>query len=160
MEYASAGCLFHDKTSFLAGFQRKQQRWTSFGGKKYSGETSFQTAMREVVEELFEIQLTHQTLAKLICTIPLSLPTHDGTYTYYKYEYNTIFEIIGVLEEDGYTSPLYKRLPTTLFELIQTRAFCESCEIQKISLFFVSDIHDMREVFDTFFLKDLVTLFL
>jgi len=160
MDYESAGCLFHDETSFLAGFQRKQQRWTSFGGKKYHHEKAFETAMRETIEELFEIQITQKTLANLICTIPLSIPTQDGSYVYYKYPYDVIFEIINVLEQDGYTSPLYQRWPRTLFELVQKRAFCNVCEIQKINIFYVSDIHDCKLAFDKFFLLDLTKLFI
>lgn len=159
MNYASAGCLFHDKISFLAGFQRKQQRWTSFGGKKYPHEKAFETAMRETIEELFEIRITQQTLAKLICRIPLSLPTQDGTYIYYKYNYKVIFEIIDVLKEDNYSSSLYESWPRTLIELIQTRKFCEACELQKIQLFYSSEIQDMYFAFDKFFLNDIRNLF-
>jgi hypothetical protein len=159
MEYESAGCLFHDKSSFLAGFQRKQQRWTSFGGKKYHGETAFQTAMREVVEELFENQITQQTLARLICIIPLSLPNQDGTYIYYKYDYNVIFQIIQILKEDGYISPLYDEWPSTMKDLVTKRKKCMTCEIQYIQIFQSKDILQNEHYFDKFFFMDLTKLF-
>ncbi len=159
MEYESAGCLFHDKCSFLAGFQRKQQKWTGFGGKKYHGETAFQTAMREVIEELFENQITQQTLARLICTIPLSLPNQDGTYIYYKYDYSIIFKIIQILEEDGYISPLYEEWPKNLSQLMTKRRHCAECEIQHIQLFNAKDIYDGQLYFDKFFFMDLTKLF-
>lgn len=160
MDYESAGCLFHDETTFLAGFQRKQQRWTSFGGKKYYGETSFHTAMRETIEELFEIQITQKTLGKLICRISLSIPTQDGSYVYYKYPYSIIFEIIQILEEDGYTSPLFQSWPRTVSQLVEKRIYCKTCEIQKINVFNKVDIHDCRLVFDKFFMMDLTKLFI
>jgi hypothetical protein len=160
MNYESAGCLFHDENTFLAGFQRKQQRWTSFGGKKYHGETAFSTAMREVVEEVFEIRMTQKTIANLICTIPLSIPTQDGSYIYYKYPYRILFTIAELLEYEGYQSPLYDVWPTTLSELIEKRKSCSECEIEKIQLFSAKEIHDMRLAFDKFFLLDLTKLFL
>jgi len=159
MEYESAGCLFHDGTTFLAGFQRKQQRWTSFGGKKYHGETAFQTAIREVVEELFEIQITQQTLGKFLYTIPFVFPVQDGNYIYYKYSYTIIFQIIKILENDGYTSSLYDEWPKNMVDLVTKRKKCLNCEIQYIQIFQAKDIVQGKLYFDKFFLMDLMKLF-
>jgi hypothetical protein len=159
MEYESAGCLFTDKQTFLAGFQRKQQRWTSFGGKKYHGETPFMTAMREVIEELFEVSITQKTLTKLVCLIQFSFQHQDGSYIYYIYPYDTIFQIIDILYEDGYTSPLYDEWPSSLSELIHTRKTIDIAEMENIQLFYKNEIQDIHDVLDKFFYKDLMKLF-
>jgi hypothetical protein len=159
MEYESAGCLFTDKQSFLAGFQRKQQRWTSFGGKKYHGETAFMTAMREVIEELFEVSITQKTLTKLICSINFSFPIQDETYIYYIYPYEVIFQLIDILYEDGYQSPLYDEWPSSLSELIHKRKTNESSEMEHIQIFYKTEIQDIHHALDDFFYKDLMKLF-
>lgn len=159
MEYESAGCLFTDGDTFLAGFQRKQQRWTSFGGKKYHGETPFMTAIREVIEELFEVSITQTTLTKLLCSIHFSFQHRDDTYVYYIYSYNTIFEIIDILYEDGYETPLYEKWPTSLLELIEKRKSNDVSEMEKIQLFYKRDIQEIHDTLDNFFYKDLTKLF-
>lgn len=159
MEYKSAGCLFTDSKTFLSGFQRKQQKWTSFGGKKYHGETPFMTAMREVVEELFEIRMSQQTLGILVCTIPFSFQNHDGSYIYYKYPFETIFQIIDILYSEGYQSPLYDSWPCSLEELVFRRKKNLTSEMETLALFSKDQIEELQPSMDAFFYKDLTKLF-
>ncbi len=159
MEYQSAGCLFTDKQSFLAGFQRKQQKWTSFGGKKYYGETPFMTAIREVVEEIFELRLSQQTLAILICTLPFSFQHHDDNYVYYIYNFDVIFQIADILQSEGYQSPLYDSWPCSLRELLYNRKENITSEMERLALFKKEDVEDLQNSMDAFFYKDLSKLF-
>ena len=51
-----AGIMFTDKNSVLAGYSSHKLAITGIGGKKKGDETAIQTAIRETVEELFELE--------------------------------------------------------------------------------------------------------
>jgi hypothetical protein len=61
-----AGILFTNKTLVLAGFSDKSRLVTGIGGKKKRGEFPCQTAVRETLEELFDI-VVEQSLLDTLC---------------------------------------------------------------------------------------------
>jgi len=55
MSFSAAGILFQDGKNFLSGWNPSLDSWSGFGGKRRGFETSIETAIREVVEEIFQV---------------------------------------------------------------------------------------------------------
>ena len=55
MSFSAAGILFQDDTKFLSGWNPSLDSWSGFGGKRRGFETSIETAIRETVEEIFQV---------------------------------------------------------------------------------------------------------
>ena len=64
MAFLGAGILFTDEKHVLAGYSYRKQI-TGFGGHRRGEETPAQTAFREVVEELFEVEVGEELVDKL-----------------------------------------------------------------------------------------------
>ena len=62
-----AGILFTDETLVLAGYNEFHEHVTGFGGKKKNNEYPYETAIREVVEELLEVHSIPENIYKEIC---------------------------------------------------------------------------------------------
>lgn len=140
---------------FLCGFQRKQMRWTGFGGKALDEETVEETAVRETVEELFEVNLSSQDLHELIAILEIGLFYSSPGYSFYVLPFASIFTISEFLAMKKYTTTLYVNYPICMEELITKRITANAGEIEKIQLFTFADILDMKAAFDPNLLKDL-----
>jgi hypothetical protein len=156
-----AGILFkEDIANFLAGFQQKLGRWGGFGGKPLEDETLQETAVRETVEELFEVYLKKEDLLALTKELDLWLAYADTHYTFYVVPLSTIFTLIRFCQSHGYTSPVYPVYPTTIAGLIDDRVEVKAKEVQKIQLFSFYEITARTDEFDKYFLHDLVRFLL
>ena len=155
MEFDAAGFLFIEHGRFLAGFQKKTQRWTGFGGKKKCEETSEACALRETIEELFEVSLKKEDLETFLLFLNLPIPQYKGSYVYYVFTPNAILEISYLLEKNGYKSPLYIKMPRTLDEFIDTRWCTTNAEMENVQFFHTSELQDLKGAFDRHFFNDL-----
>ena len=130
-----AGILFSDKNMVLAGFNQKQFKVTGLGGKARKGEWPTMTAVREVVEELFEIK---EPINEIVLNIHSRL-CFDNTMFYPDYamfvmNFNDLNLIMNIIQEYPVTSAVYESLPSSLIGLIMTRKSNTEGEISHLAL--------------------------
>ena len=157
MNFSSAGILFEDsggeKVQYLSGWNPKLNAWSGFGGKRRGEETAWQTALREVIEEIFGLRIKKNNLHDLYQKItPLEFFQNDS-YVCFVCPLRTLFEISTYLEGFGYKSPFYIKFPITIDELLvsrtlETASFPEITDLRVLSLPF-------HESIDPYFLSDL-----
>jgi hypothetical protein len=151
--------MFFNEQFLLAGYQpRKQKPFLSgLGGKKEEGETYLITALRETIEELFELQ-----------TVPLEWITSiqekiqsqgilkNGEYISVLYSFEDLQQMLHILQEKGLVSELYDEFPTNLLALLFNRKLLEyPAEISHLSLLpLVSHPSEIPFV-SPFFVKDM-----
>ena len=155
-----AGILFVDgqSSSVLAGFHPKLNRLSGFGGKSKDQETAEQTAVREVVEELFGVfTLTTEHISEFAESLRGSR-VYDG-YSLFVEPIETVFKLSEFLSKNGYFSPFYINLPLSVSELIHHRIPSKTTEVTDVSLFALRDLGDMRHMLTPEFYADLSTLF-
>ena len=149
----AAGCIFTNETHILAGYQpNKTTPYISgFGGNRLEGEPYEHTAIREIIEELFDIEATYDMITWVLNDLkPIRSIKHTG-YMVLQYTFEDLDKIIKYLESYGVNSRLYKVWPKNLYDLIFTRTPTKSSEISTICLLpFVKDI-----VIDDKFKKDI-----
>lgn len=123
MSFTAAGILFQDKTSgkYLSGWNPKLQAWSGFGGKRKGNETAWETALREVVEELYGISLPAVSLETLQHALsPMEFYTNKF-YVFFVMPLDFVFKLGEMLDLIEYKSPFYKKYPRTLNELFESR---------------------------------------
>lgn len=114
----SSGCLFTNGSHVLAGWQKGSLG--GFGGKMEAGESWIETAWRETLEELFELAPTPiQTVIPIILerTKYSNIIRHDQ-YTAFVYSFKDLEKIMMILKTHHVVSPLYRRFPITVSELV------------------------------------------
>ena len=152
----AAGVLFTNGIHVLAGYQpyKKKPIISGIGGVCEPGESIYETTMREMFEELFEIKAVPKTLLKRIKnTIPrrekVKISKH---YTFTVYSFEDLHKILGLAADLGLTSPLYPRgFPTTVVELIFQRSDTQGGEVRQLVLLPVAE--DLR--LDAEFIEDI-----
>lgn len=156
---AGAGILFVEvqSKSVLAGFHPKLNRLSGFGGKSHGEEKSEQTAVREVVEELFGVFNLAPEHIQAFADELGSPRVYDG-YSLFVEPIETVFKLSAFLSKNGYFSPFYNQLPLSVSELIYHRILSKTTEVTDISLFALRDIGDMRHALTPEFYADLTTL--
>ena len=154
MDYEGAGCLFTNKQLVLTGYQptKMAPSISGIGGTKKPGETFQETAFRETIEELFnvekipaglleaiEVNLTPETIAK------------NDTYVFIVLSFNDLETILRLCKSYGLKTPMYKKFPLTLQDLIFKRLLDSTAEISHLLL-----IPMVKEIcVDPYFVKDL-----
>jgi hypothetical protein len=151
----NAGCLFTDHRHVLAGFQphKPKKIISGFGGKGQEGETPFQTAWRETLEELFELPspTIQQLIDEIMHMIPYEQAYLNGNYSIFVYSFQNLLELLRICETRHIQSPLYDTFPTELFELILYRNPKPTSEVQQITLLPAV----MTTQLDPYFLQDI-----
>lgn len=149
----NAGCLFTDGIYVLAGLQVKNgnRLLSGFGGGGLADEDVIHTALREMVEELFEIYDIPEVIEEIfIHFIPRRFVDNDS-YTILVYDFEDLLDFCKVLKGNHLTSPVYEIFPTSLEELMFKRYPGESTEIQRLALL----PFDSEMILDKHFLKDI-----
>jgi 8-oxo-dGTP pyrophosphatase MutT (NUDIX family) len=127
MNFSSAGILFEDSgetdVHYLSGWNPSLNAWSGFGGKRQGEETAWQTALREVIEELFGLRVKKDVLHSLYEKITPMEFFQNGTYVCFVCPLRVIFEITIYLEGFGYKSPFYIKFPLTVYELLESRNY-------------------------------------
>lgn len=140
MEFSSAGILFEDSGEkdavYLSGWNPSLNAWSGFGGKRKGDETAWQTALREVIEELFGVRVKKDVLHNLYEKITPMEFFQNGTYVCFVCPLRVVFEMSSYLEGFGYKSPFYIKFPTTVYELLESRNYenVERIEITDLTL--------------------------
>lgn len=121
--HIGAGCLFTDGKLVLAGYQpfKEVPCISGLGGTKKEGETVFQTAMRETIEELFEIKDISVVFLEYIKRQLPGKYIRNNNYIFIVYNFKQLERLLMILKNQGKKSYLYTYFPTTLNELLFKR---------------------------------------
>jgi hypothetical protein len=131
--YTGAGCIFTDNILILAGYQpyKKTPYISGIGGKKQENETYSITAIRELIEELFDIKdLSPNILNELSYKFPK--PTHvqyTSSYINCIFTFNQLNQILDIVSSLHINSKLYFVFPKNITELL----FCRTIKEGEIS---------------------------
>ncbi len=126
--------MFTNGKVVLAGFHPKKGYITGIGGKTYYGEALKETAFREMLEELFLIEKYPTIVMEQLMVIEESKVLHTECYANYVFSFEDLTEIIAVLKNSGYTSPLYEVFPSSIEELVLNRRILCTSEISHLTL--------------------------
>ena len=157
-DFLGAGVLFLNPfvRKALAGFHPKLGLWSGFGGKRQGNETIAQTAFREVVEEVFGIEIQKKEIAEIVAAVKARFPVPARGYYIYCLPVSSIFMIVSVLERNRYSSPYYENLPHSMSELLECRSPPPNAEITKIQVFDLDRLDYIKYYVTSEFYKDLL----
>lgn len=129
----SAGCIFTDGKFVLSGVQKYNNKYiiSGIGGKRENGEPIGYTAIRELIEELFDVKYIHPELLLKISEIyPYKMKYFKKiSYMLYAYTFDNLSEILKLAEEYITTTSLYETFPKNINDLIINRIPRKKTEI-------------------------------
>jgi len=141
--YKGAGILFLDGPLALAGVQKHRKviegsldaRLSGFGGRKEETDIDWvHTAFREVIEELFDVtDVSVAFINQLRVAIPYRPFDEVGSYINMRCSFADLQTILKIAS-NHIKSPLYKKMPLTLDELLLSREPQISSEIGPLAL--------------------------
>ena len=129
--YQAAGCIFTDGKHVLGGYQPKGSYISGLGGKRIHGEDYHQTALRETVEELFDVVPSEELLYQLQ-NIPYSKHIMNGPYVALVFSFHDLKTFMDICKIYIKESILYAKFPETLEELIFNRLPREKTEVHNL----------------------------
>jgi hypothetical protein len=131
----NAGCLFTNYNHVLAGYQPKKKIpfISGFGGKKLSYETIIETAIRETIEELFDINYVPFELIYRIKKINPTKVIMQDNYLLFVYSFEQLLDILHISKEIISTY-IYLSFPTTVHDLIFNRIINNKSEVSQLCL--------------------------
>jgi hypothetical protein len=133
--FAAAGCIFTNGTHVLAGLQKKNMI-SGIGGSRKDGELYFTTAIRETIEELFDINLSANMLNKIKSYLSEQKVFMNGAYVCIQCSFEDLEEIAFILSVEKLQSPLYEEFPLTVADIIMKRNVTgnSAAEVQELYL--------------------------
>lgn len=153
IDFEGAGCIFTNGSMVLAGYQPKKgiKLISGFGGSRKVGENYFDTAMRELLEELLEIKPTAHLLAYLNHEFQPNKVLINGTYVILQYSLNDIDTLLEIVGRFNYHSVIYTEMPINLLDLIFRRKYLKGMEVVNVLILpFINDF-----IIDPNFRKDI-----
>jgi hypothetical protein len=158
MDYASAGCIFTNGTHILGGYQPNKSVpcISGIGGKRDGCEEFVQTAMREMLEELFGIYARSDFIHALMA-IPYDRLVISGEYVSLIYSFSSLEKILAELVRLNAVSYLYNEMPLCLIDLILKRLPVDS-EISHLCLLPVVKHTRGTPYIENCFMKDILGL--
>jgi len=152
-----AGVIFTNGTHILAGYQpnKKKPFISGIGGRIMNAETNNQAAIREMIEELFDI---YKPPPQLISAINRKIPEKhsiiNGDYAIIVYSFEDLDKILKITEDFVKKSPIYKKFPESLNDLLWNRLPKRRSEISHLCILpFVE--HNTEPFVDSNLLEDL-----
>jgi len=142
IDFEGAGCIFTNGSMVLAGYQPKKgvKLISGFGGSRKVGENYFDTAMRELLEELLEIKPNTHLLAYLNHEFQPKKVLVNGTYIILQYSLNDIDTLLEIVGRFNYHSVIYNQMPINLLDLIFTRKYLKGMEVVNVIILpFIND---------------------
>jgi hypothetical protein len=131
-----AGILFTDGKFVLAGYNPKKFHISGIGGKAEEGETPIKTAIRETLEELFELEEIPEDL-KTVLYENLTFDTVISSNGYINFIMDFNYDLEVILEtvyKYDVKSRVYFTIPRTLDQLIMTRKVVKEAELSHLML--------------------------
>ena len=135
-DFWAAGVIFTDKRIMLAGYQSHGEASciSGIGGKRQGNENFSQTAIREMLEELFQAQCSLELIERIEAyVIPESIIRNDN-YIILVYSFKSLNDIMKLLISLDAKSPIYRTFPKNLNELIFNRVPLNNSEISCLCL--------------------------
>lgn len=137
--FKAAGCFFNDDRYFLAGYQQTKAtpRISGIGGAKNPGETPVQTALRETLEELFDLPqklIPRELLEELETFVPPRRVVQNHSYFLVCYTFEDLETMLMILGKVYTDTPLYDTFPRTITDLLFQRKIKKESEISHLAL--------------------------
>ena len=130
-----AGILFTDKSMVLAGYNARTGKITGIGGKKNGNELPYQTAVRETIEELFELEYIDTHVLKTLSEyLKFDICIASPDYTTFVMSFCDLEFILNFLLKFNLKSTVYPFMPRTINELLFMRLDNDKAEISKLVL--------------------------
>jgi hypothetical protein len=155
--YTGAGCIFTDDRLILAGYHpsKKIPYISGIGGGKQENETYIITALRELIEELFNsYNISDKILNDLITIVPIKIQ-YTNNYVNCIYNFNQLNDILEILDYHQFSSELYNRFPINYNDLIFNRKITNG-EISHLCLL---PVINNNIIIDTNFNNDIKILY-
>ena len=112
--------MFTDGKFVLAGINREGDI-SGFGGKKIAAEIPVVTAIREVLEELFEIQPTNQLIKIIMDKLEFDNLIARDNYSMFVMSFNDLETICDTVMKSLIKSPVYEHIPLSATGLMLNR---------------------------------------
>ncbi len=133
--YTMAGLLFTNEKLFLSGYKAYKGHITGIGGKQHQGESLFQTAIRETIEELFGIKDISAGIVRIFeKSVQYYKIIENGGFTHFLCSFDELNVFLGFVRVSFDSSPYYDRVPHNLEELLLKRKNAERAEITHLCL--------------------------
>lgn len=149
----NAGCLFTNGSHVLGGYQKGVI--SGIGGKAREGEESHNTALREMLEEIFEV---YNFPIENIWLPPKKIIVKKS-YTIYVYGFDDLESISAVLKSYGVVSPLYTEIPLTIWDIVLKRLSRPGTEISALCILPVVKHVPGHPFVEPYFVSDIQKLF-
>lgn len=129
---AMAGILFTNNKVFLAGYKSFTGQITGIGGKQKIGETVFQTAIRETLEELLGV--IPDDISAFEEMLNSKRKIENSGFTQFVCTFDEL-EMLLTISGSYYTSsPFYDKFPRTLNQLLLNRKNTDNAEISHLAI--------------------------
>jgi hypothetical protein len=160
VEYKAAGCLFTDGKYVLGGVQRKKRVVSGLGGSRKTGETYIQTALRELVEELFEVYDLCVSAYDEMALILVTKTLFDDGYINLVYSFKDLEQFLHILYKYDacLKTELYATFPLSVNELIYGRTLNNSSEVAHLMLCPIIDYDKSIGYIAPVFLNDMAAI--
>lgn len=124
-----------NETHILAAYQpnKKRPHISGFGGKRMNDETFLQTAIRETVEELFDVEVPQKLLRTLTQTMCPTKVVLRGSYVCVIYTFDQLMDILEICKKT-LEKTIYPVFPETLEDLMLKRQPKITSELSHICL--------------------------
>jgi len=134
--FKAAGTMFYSDRHVLAAWQgakRPSPYISGLGGKRNDGESFMETALRETIEELFDVESVPTGLIRELEEIR---PQHVdiGKYVNVVYTFDQLVTMLHIMRKHLRTSKLYAKFPLTMSDLILNRRVLDGVEISHLCL--------------------------
>jgi hypothetical protein len=130
-----AGILFTDGNLVLCGYSIHKTQITGIGGKKKENEELIETAIRETIEELFELETIPEALTRFLKT-RLTFNTIIGVpnYTVFVMTFQDLDIIFETLKMFSVKSNIYSIIPVSITDLLFMRKVNQKSELSTLCL--------------------------
>jgi hypothetical protein len=122
--YLGAGIVFTDGKLILTGYQplKKKPFISGLGGSKQDGDVDyFHTAIRETIEELYDLEVPDNLIAHIRGILKTHANYENAGYIFLKLNFTDLKILIGLVKAFGLNSRLYDTMPKTLSDLLLNR---------------------------------------
>jgi hypothetical protein len=122
-EWHGAGILFTSHNTVLVGYKIVNDNWqiSGFGGKRNEDETYYQTAIRETLEELYEVPITNEMIDYVVRRLEYTKVVNNNGYILIICKLSKITEFMLAAVHFMFDTPLYETLPYSATALIGER---------------------------------------
>jgi DNA-directed RNA polymerase subunit F len=156
--YTSAGCIFIEKSLVLSGYQKKKSKniISGIGGKKENNDKNpIHTALREMIEELFNITTLSDKLFNELIEIKPKKTIVTKNHVNFIFTFYQLDEILEIMYDHKIKSNIYSIFPTCINELLFNRKINNNSEISHLCLL---PIVKTKIIIDNDFMNDIYLL--